>query len=1123
LVGNETALTNGDLSVFVRLGSDYKDNYYEYEVPLRLTPAGTYNNNSSADRLAVWPKENMIDVAIRTFTDLKKERNTLKQQSLSNVSYTTLYTKYDDDNRNNRVSIIGNPTLSEVSVIMIGVRNNSKTTKSARIWVNELRMNGIDESGGWAAKGNATLRVSDLATLNLAGTYTSAGFGSIEQSTTERSTSNDFDYTFSGQTDLGRWLPEQVKLTAPIYYSRAKSVSTPKYDPYNEDLLLEETLDTYSSKSQKDSIRELTQTVDKTTSFAVSGLKFDVKSKKAKPWDPANVTMSYSQNKAESHDPSTEYEHRYTWKGSINYNYTPYFTPWTPYKGKKQKSKILNDFQLNWLPNSISLSSNLNRTYQEEQLRDVASLTSGYESDYTVPVTYSSTFTWLRQTALSWDVTKTLKLSFNSATNARIDEPDGPVNRELYPDEYQQWKDTIMTQLWKLGTPTAYNQTFDGTWNAPINKLPGLDWTNLTAKYKSSYSWNRGTQVDEATTTGNTLQNEATWQWDGRLNFETLYNKSKFLKKTNDKFRPTKKSSNGKTPAKKKAAEKKMTKKVTLVGDSLIDVRHGLNTRRLIISAKTTDGKAYDLRYRKRDANTIRIQNRDSVDLVLTIKAEAPLDDQAWYKSLQYTSRALMMVRSATIGYRSTESTYLPSFKPYAGDFYGQSSSQTSSGLAPGLGFAFGFEGGESFTQKAIERDWLICNDSLTTPAVYNRTRDLTYQFVVEPFTGLKINLNGLHKRSEKQSHQFMFEDMAITKSGSFQMTTIALGSSFGQKLSGSYQSDAFDKFVANRDVIYRRFLARYEGSNYPKGGFMQNYPQQAGTPYAGNLGASRINSSDVLVPAFLAAYLGGDAESVSLSPFPNIWKALPNWKVTYDGLLSLFPSLGKHLKTLTLSHAYTCTYNVGSYATYTNFAQNEGRLGFTLDVASDVPVPASEYDISVVSLSESFSPLIGVNATTLGGITAKAEWKQTRTETLNMSAAQVVENISRDLTVGLGYKVTDFAARIGMPSTNQAGVSHDLNVRLDLTHKNTVALLRRIEGTTTTDADGNTTSTGAYSEATSGNKGWTIKFSADYQMSKMLSLRLYYDKQITTPLISTSYPTVSTDFGITMNFSLNR
>jgi cell surface protein SprA len=1138
LVGNETGVGNNDLSVFVRLGSDYKDNYYEYEVPLRLTPAGTYNNNSSSDRLAVWPKENMIDVAIKKFTALKKERNTLKQQSLSNVSYTSVYTTYDDDNRNNRISIIGNPTLSEVSVIMIGVRNNSKTTKSARIWVNELRMNGIDESGGWAAKGNATLRVSDLATFNMAGAYTSAGFGSIEQSSTERQLSNDYNYTFSGQTDVGRWVPEQLKLTAPVYYSRAKSVSTPKYDPYNEDMLLEETLDTYGSKHEKDSIRELTQTVDETTSFSVSGLKFNVKSKKAKPWDPANVTMSYSQNKNVSHDPTTEYEHRYTWKGSINYNYTPYFVPWTPFKaqtsgnktagnkpagtkggddkksngndGKKKAStpKILSEFQLNWLPNSISLSSNINRTYQEEQLREVSS--QGV-SDYQMPVSYSSTFTWLRQTAIAWDVTKTLKLNFNSATNARIDEPDGPVNKELYPDEYQQWKDTIMTQLWKLGTPTAYNQTFDGTWNAPISKIPGLDWTNLSVKYKSSYAWNRGTQIDESTMTGNSLQNEATWQWDGRLNFETLYNKSKFLKKTNDKFRQTNKNNgkNSKSKTTKKAAEKKTSKKVTLAGDSVVTVRHGLNTRRLIISAKGPDGKSYPLKYRATDANNIRIKNHDSIDLVLTIKADKPLDDEGWYKSLQYTSRALMMVRSATIGYRSTQSTYLPSFKPFAGDFFGQNNGTTAGGLAPGLGFAFGFDGGESFTEKAIANDWLICNDSLTTPAVYNSTRDLTYQFVVEPLTGLKINLNGLHKRSEKQSHQFMFEDMAITKSGSFQMTTIALGSSFGNKLSGSYQSGAFSKFLANREVIYNRFLAQYEGTKYPTGGFMSSYSQQAGTPFAGNLGASRINSSDVLVPAFLAAYTGGDAASISLSPFPKIWKALPNWKVTYDGLMALFPGLSKYFKNVTLSHAYTCTYNVGSYATYTNYAENEGRLGFTLDAANDVPVPASEFDISTVSLSESFAPLAGISATTLNGITVKGEFKQTRTVTLNMSAAQIVENISRDLTVGLGYKITDFSTRIGLPTGNTVGVNHDLNLRLDVTHKNTVALLRRIEG--------------EYSEATSGNKAWTIKFAADYQLSKMLSLRLYYDKQINTPLISTSYPTINTDFGITMNFSLNR
>ena len=430
------------------------------------------------------------------------------------------------------------------------------------------------------------------------------------------------------------------------------------------------------------------------------------------------------------------------------------------------------------------------------------------------------------------------------------------------------------------------------------------------------------------------------------------------------------------------------------------------------------------------------------------------------------------------------------------------------------MGFAFGFEGGEKFTNKAIDNGWLIVNDSLTTPAVYSETKDFSYGATLEPLPGFKINLTGTWKHNEKQSHQFMFEDLAIIKSGSFQMTTIALGSSFGgTKSKKKYRSKAFDKLVAARETIYARLLARYEGTSYPRGGFMSDYPTQAGMRYTGVLGDSRINSSDVLVPAFISAYMGGgSADKVSLNPFPDFWKALPNWNVKYDGLLQVLPKLGDYFKSLSLSHAYTCTYAIGNYASYTNYAENEQGLGFTLDVSNDVPVPSSEFDISTVTLTESFAPLLGVNATMLNGITAKVEYKHTRNVTLNMSAAQIVENVSKDLTIGTGYKIANFGQKVGLPmgtNAKEKNVSHDLNLKLDITHKNQVALLRKIED--------------VYSEATSGNKAWNISFSTDYQFSKMLNLKFYWQKQINTPLISTSYPTVNTDFGLTLNFSLTR
>lgn len=933
LMGNASGLQSGDFSVFIRLGSDYKDNYYEYEVPLYLTPAGTYNNNSSADRLKVWPKESMIDIDLHKLTTLKKERNTEKQKTFSNVTYTTLFSQYDEDNIANKMTIVGNPSLGEVSVIMIGIRNNGKGTKSGKVWVNELRMNGIEEEGGWAAKANATLRISDLATLAASGSYTSAGFGSIEQSSAERSLDNDWDYSMSGQTDLGRWLPEQFKFTAPFYYSRSKMVSTPKYDPYNEDLTLDETLDSYSTKSAKDSLLDLVQTIDQTSSMSLSGVKINIKSKNSLPWDPANFTFAYAQNKKESKDPTTEYERESVYRGNMNYNWSPYFKP----------IKLSKEIQINWLPNNISMSSNLNRTYYEQQLRNVDT----YESDYSIPVTYSKKFTWLRQTSISWDITKAVRMNFSSATNARINEPDAPVNKHLYPDEYEAWKDTVVMQLWKLGTPIDYNQNFDLSWTVPISKIKGFDWINASLKYRSTYQWNRGTKIDEFTETGNTLQNNAQWQIDGRINFESLYNKNKFLKKVNNMYRT--------------------------------------NSRGTRVSSTKKNSR------NKKD--------------------EKNYDDESWYKALALTTRVLMSLRNIQFNFKTTNDTYLPSFRPNSGDFFGQGNTEQS-GLAPGLGFAFGLEGGEAFTQKALDNGWLIVNDSITTPAVYSKTEDFSYQAVLEPLPGFKINVTGTRRFNEKQSHQFMFDNINITRGGSFQQTTMAIGKHIDQIL-----------------------LDRVDGN-----------------------------------------------------PFPGLSATLPNWNMKYDGLLQLFPKLSKWFKTLSLSHAYNCTYNVGSYQSFPDDAQIE---------------------ISAATITQNYAPLIGLNATMNNNLTAKAEYKQTEAQTLNTSTTSITQNISKDFTLGIGYKIADFNTRIGMPNGRDRNVKHDLNMKFDVTYRNQAAHLLKL-------ADN-------YSEVTSGNRALAIKFSADYQFSKMLTMKLYYDKQINQPLVSTSYTTSNSDFGMTMSFSLSR
>ena len=133
-----SSLKDNDLSLFIRLGSDYKSNYYEYEVPLSITPHGSYDGNSTAAASIVWPQENMIDIPLSKLTDVKVKRNTLRNSNAGDVTNTTIYSEYDEETPKNRISIVGSPSIGQIKVMMIGVRNNSSSSKSATVWVNEM-------------------------------------------------------------------------------------------------------------------------------------------------------------------------------------------------------------------------------------------------------------------------------------------------------------------------------------------------------------------------------------------------------------------------------------------------------------------------------------------------------------------------------------------------------------------------------------------------------------------------------------------------------------------------------------------------------------------------------------------------------------------------------------------------------------------------------------------------------------------------------------------------------------------------------------------------------------------------------------------------------------------------
>ena len=428
-------LKDGDFSVFLRLGTDIKNNYYEYEVPVKLTPhiqgGKYYNTYSSADQYMVWPEANFFDVATEVFTNIKKERNVQKNTEGSGVGYTTLYTSYDPNHDSNKVSIIGNPTLSDVRVGMVGVRNNSSKEKSGEIWGNELKVTDFDEDGGWAAKANVNLGVSDIATVNFAGHIETVGFGNVDQSLSNRRLDDYKQYNVATQVDFGRFLPEKAKLKAPVYFSLTKEKSSPKYNPLDQDILLKDALDNAKDDAERDSINNYAVDQSTVKSFSISGFNFGVKSKTPMPWDPANFTLNFSFNKQENMSPTVEYEHINDYRGSFQYAFTPYYKPFKPFSFIKSKSKNLKffkDWEFYYLPTSLNFTTNMTRYYYELQSRNEADV------DVVVPVSVSKNFYWDRQFALTWNVTKSLSLSFNSNTMARIEEAMGQVNKKLFPD-----------------------------------------------------------------------------------------------------------------------------------------------------------------------------------------------------------------------------------------------------------------------------------------------------------------------------------------------------------------------------------------------------------------------------------------------------------------------------------------------------------------------------------------------------------------------------------------------------------------------------------------------------------------------------------------------------------------
>ncbi|MBE3086965.1 MAG: cell surface protein SprA, partial [Bacteroidetes bacterium] len=537
-------LQNDELTAFIRIGSDYKGNFYEYEIPLKLTPPGRYDNNSDGKREEVWPVENSFDIDLSVLQDAKQERNRQMQEPGSSLSVSDVFV-YPHGGA--RVSVSGNPNLSNVRVIMIGVRNPIKTRNQAaddgnpkygEVWINELRLSDFIENGGWAANAHLQARLADLGTVDMVGQASTPGWGSIEKKVNERSKEQIMKYDISSSVELGKFFPEKIGVRFPVYVGYSETRIKPQYNPLDPDIPLQDALDGAKNQTVRDSIRTISEDFARRKTITVSNAGITKRGEKPHAWDLANFTVNYTYNEIYRSNTKTEIDLEKNYRGGINYDFEAQPANVMPFKNVEFLNspvlKLIKDFNFYVFPKSLSFRTDLNRVYNELKTRNI-------NNPYLrVTPSFRKDFEWSRIYDFKYDVTRQLKFDFTATNLARIDEPFGGVDKKRYSDSYENWRDSVMVNLRNFGRTTTYNHFINVTYAIPVNKIPLLSWVNANARYGADYTWLAGPLFPDSMNInlGNSIKNHNELTLTAMANMSTLYGKSKFLKSIEDNTRP---------------------------------------------------------------------------------------------------------------------------------------------------------------------------------------------------------------------------------------------------------------------------------------------------------------------------------------------------------------------------------------------------------------------------------------------------------------------------------------------------------------------------------------------------------------------------------------------------------
>ncbi|ALD19945.1 gliding motility-like protein [Hymenobacter sp. DG25A] len=1045
---SETGTRNDQVRAIVRIGTDYTQNYYEYSLPLKITPQGSINETE------IWDPANNIDIAFQEFVDAKMER----YKTVGGANLQVPYVKQLADGRT--ITIVGNPDFSEVQGVLIGVFNptNDGAEQSVCIWADELRVDDFDRTAGWAATARFNTQLADLANVTATGSYLTVGFGGLQDKVQQRSLDDVARGDLNATVAAEKLLPSKLGLRIPVLVQAGTESRSPRYDPLDPDVELKQSLEKFETSSERDTYRK--EVTDQTRSRSISVLNLRKErvnpEKKVRPYDIENFALSYSLNEQLHTDIRTDRDFTKTFNAALAYTYQTTPKSYTPLAGVKALEspylKMLQELNFTPLPSRFAFRADLDRRYNERFLQRTT-LPGQVPSAEGIPGVFQKSFFFNRIYDLKWDLTKSLALDYTAANRGTIDEGPG---RTIGDDDISRRN---RTQLWKNlkrgGRTTNFNQTIALTYRLPLDKFPLTDWLSADTRYAANYSWQAAstaltapkdpTNPDSETeplNLGNTIQNNAELSANGRIDLVKLYNKVRFLNIINNAPPP---------PRRPTAEEAKRNPQAPV--------------------------------------------------------AQAPADTTAGpeLRVLKGVLRSLMTARSLNFTYTRTAGTLLPGYMPKT-RFLGMNSDFD----APGLPFILGrqYELNDLYNRAQSNGWYTERSDYLNTPLSSLETTNLNLRTALEPFRDFNIQLDAtrLTVRNREEFYRWKIDSLTLepyrdgngnfqlanklpSGTGSFSTSFISIQTLFGDQSRGGTESKAFDRYVANRQII-RDQLAKANTN-------------------PGNYG---FNSQDVLIPAFLDAYRGRSSDGYKPKKFdPFAMLPLPNWRIDYNGLGEL-PFMQRFFRSVSITHAYASTYNIGSYSTSAQYNNEPEGLASKTNTNGDF-IPY--FVLGQVSILERMSPLLGLNFQTLEKVTGRVEYRTERNLSLNTTNAEVTEVHTEEMVIGFGYVTNQLKLpfRIG---GEQRILRNELTARLDLSIRDNSTIQRRINNVSDTDP-GQPNST-----TTNGGRQVQLRPTIDYVLNQRLNLQFYFTRLISEPRGNSGYRNAATEGGLQLRYSLS-